>query len=74
MFQKRDLSQVWANVPNRDIEETRAAKKPAAPAVAAPLVHVGTVQGNVITINTSAGIDLASLLKKASESGDTAST
>lgn len=64
MIQKRDLSQVWANVPSRDIEETLAVKNKPASAPAVPLVNVGTVQGNVITINTSAGIDLRSLLAK----------
>lgn len=67
MFQKRDLSQVWADAPSRDIEETQAAKKSAAAPTAVPLVHVGTVQGNVITINTTSEIDLASLLHKPSK-------
>lgn len=59
---KVDLKKVWGDVPSADVEETRKALKARAPA--APLVTVGTVQGNVITINSAAGLDLSALLAR----------
>ena len=59
---KVDLTKVWSDVPSADVVETRRAQQRAA---ATPLVSIGHVQGNVITINTAAGLDLAGLLQSA---------
>lgn len=59
---KVDLRGIWGQRPSADILETRRAQQRPA---AAPLVTVGSVQGNVITINSAAGLDLSALLAKA---------
>lgn len=60
MTEKRkvDVSGIWAQRPSADILETRRTQQRAA----APLVSVGQVHGNVITINSAAGLDLTQLL------------
>lgn len=56
-MQKIDLSKFWAHLPSRDIEETAAARRPAA----SPSVHIGTVAGDAITLNVMGGrVDMAS--------------
>lgn len=57
---KIDMAKVWQGVPSSDLLETKQSLR--ARAAAAPLVNVGHVQGNVITINGTGGIDLAQLL------------
>ena len=61
MTEKRtvDLSGIWGQRPSADVQETKRAQQRAA---VAPLVSVGQVHGNVITINNAAGLDLVSLL------------
>ena len=56
---KIDVSGIWAKRPSADIAETKRAQQRAA---AVPLVSIGHVQGNVITINSASSLDLAGLL------------
>ena len=56
---KVDLSKVWAGAPSADIAETRRVQ---ARHTAVPLVSISHVQGNVITINSASGLDMAGLL------------
>lgn len=55
---KVDVSGIWHQRPSADVAETKRVQQRAA----APLVTVGHVNGNVITINSMAGLDLARLL------------
>lgn len=56
---KVDVTGIWPKRPSADILETKQARQRAA---AAPLVSVGQVHGNVITIQGASGLDLSALL------------
>ena len=59
---KIDMARVWRGVPSADLVETKQAQRAR---TTAPLVSVGHVHGNVITINSASGLDLSQLLSRA---------
>jgi hypothetical protein len=66
--QLKDLSHLWAGHPSADIQQSKEAKRQAAPAFS--IGHIGSVGGNIVIVGEASKADLAAMLSgRSSEAG-----